>query len=366
MPLYRMLEDALGPVRQSTLAERGVKERADRQRLLRDRIEILLPDAFVLAEEFGDWEDARRRIDLLCLDKNASLIVVELKRGSTGSHMELQALRYAAMVSTMTFDQAVEAHSHYLARLGREGNARERLLKFLGRESADESEFGQEVRIVLVSEDFGKELTTAVLWLNRRDLDITCVRLLSYDLDGSHLVQLERIIPLPEAAEYQSKLREKEQESRRAQAQNCEAPAELLEAVAAYDPIAREGFETTGRAWNYRQIRPPDWSDPIGTHYEFLYASGKHLGVELHIERARARLVADVLRPLAGRMLGEAPEPLQWDPSWSGGKGRLTCRLPLNTPPEVAAKAMHALIALTHDVVTQRLNGLASGGDEDE
>ena len=54
----------------------------------------------VLAEEFGDWEDSRRRIDLLCLDPNAQLIVVELKRTVDGGHMELQALRYSAMVST--------------------------------------------------------------------------------------------------------------------------------------------------------------------------------------------------------------------------------------------------------------------------
>ena len=62
----------------------------------------------VLAEEFSDWADSTRRIDLLCLDDDANLVVVELKRTEDGGHMELQALRYAAMVSAMTFDQAVE------------------------------------------------------------------------------------------------------------------------------------------------------------------------------------------------------------------------------------------------------------------
>ena len=33
-----------------------------------------------VAEEFSDWEDSHRRIDLLCLDKDADLVVVELKR----------------------------------------------------------------------------------------------------------------------------------------------------------------------------------------------------------------------------------------------------------------------------------------------
>jgi hypothetical protein len=35
--------------------------------------------------------------------------------------------------------------------------------------------------MVLASADFSKELTTAVLWLNERDLDIQCVRLKPYD-----------------------------------------------------------------------------------------------------------------------------------------------------------------------------------------
>jgi hypothetical protein len=42
-----------------------------------------------------------------------SLVVVELKRTDDGGHMELQAVRYAAMVSSMTFDQLVGAHAHF-------------------------------------------------------------------------------------------------------------------------------------------------------------------------------------------------------------------------------------------------------------
>ena len=38
----------------------------------------------VIGEEFGDWEDSKRRIDLLCLDKQANLVVVEIKRTEDG------------------------------------------------------------------------------------------------------------------------------------------------------------------------------------------------------------------------------------------------------------------------------------------
>jgi RecB family endonuclease NucS len=79
--------------------------------LLRDQPDALGEDLKIIAEEFGQWEDSRRRVDLLALDRRGRLVVIELKRGDDGSHMELQALRYAAMISTMTFDEVVEAYS---------------------------------------------------------------------------------------------------------------------------------------------------------------------------------------------------------------------------------------------------------------
>jgi hypothetical protein len=45
------------------------------------------------AEEYGLFEDSRRRMDLLALDHTGTLVVIELKRTDDGGHMELQALR---------------------------------------------------------------------------------------------------------------------------------------------------------------------------------------------------------------------------------------------------------------------------------
>lgn len=41
-------------------------------------------------------------------------LVVELKRTEKGGHAELQAIRYAAMLSNMTKDRIVKAHSSFL------------------------------------------------------------------------------------------------------------------------------------------------------------------------------------------------------------------------------------------------------------
>ncbi len=72
----------------------------------------------MLSEEFGNFEDSRRRIDLLAMDRFANLVVIELKRDVDGGHMEFQALRYSAMVSTMTFQEAVDTYSRSLSQNG--------------------------------------------------------------------------------------------------------------------------------------------------------------------------------------------------------------------------------------------------------
>jgi hypothetical protein len=216
MALYEIGKDAITPVTGTSFGVEHVRERGDLQRLLRTNIDVICPDAMVLAEEFCDWDDSRRRIDLLALDKNANLVVVELKRSEDGGHMDLQAIRYAAMVSTITFDQAVAAHAGYLAALGRQDDARASILDFLAWDEADDQVFGQEVRIVLVSAEFSKEITTAVLWLNEHALEIRCVRLKPYNLDGRVLVDVQQIIPLPEATEYTVRVAKKEQQEKAA------------------------------------------------------------------------------------------------------------------------------------------------------
>ena len=215
MPLYEMTPDDLRRIETTTFAAAEVRERQDLQRLLRDHVEVVYPDTLVIAEEWGEFEDSRRRIDLLGVHSSGDLVVVELKRTEDGGHMELQAIRYAAMVSAMTFARATDIYADHLHKLGRDpADAAARLADHLGGEEEPERLFARHVRIVLVSADFGKELTTAVLWLNDSGLDVTCVQLRPHALDGRTLLDVRQVIPLPEAAAYQTKLKEKAAEER--------------------------------------------------------------------------------------------------------------------------------------------------------
>jgi RecB family endonuclease NucS len=75
-----MTSEVFRPLSQASFADIRIRERNDLQRLLRSQIDVLGDDLYVLTEEFGEWEDSRRRIDLLAIDSEANLVVIELKR----------------------------------------------------------------------------------------------------------------------------------------------------------------------------------------------------------------------------------------------------------------------------------------------
>jgi hypothetical protein len=205
MPLYRYSPSDIAPVPRTTLAKESIREREDLQRLLMTRIEIIGDDLLVIAEEYSLFQDSRRRVDMLAIDRAGNLVVIELKRTDDGGHMELQALRYAAMVSTITLDHLAEVYADTQAITP--AGARERIVDWID-DAIDE--LPNHVRIVLVSADFNAEITSTVLWLNENyGTDISCFRIVAYRLQTEVLLDVQQIIPLPEAKSFQIHQRQK-------------------------------------------------------------------------------------------------------------------------------------------------------------
>ena len=57
--------------------------------------------------------------------------MIELKRTEEGGYMDLQAIRYAAMVSTLTFDKLVTIYARHLTENKIRKDASDGLLEFL-------------------------------------------------------------------------------------------------------------------------------------------------------------------------------------------------------------------------------------------
>jgi hypothetical protein len=163
----------------------------------------------VISEEFSGWVGSLRRFDLLGIDPDGTLVVFELKRTEDGGNMDLQGIRYAAMASLLSFKEVVDVYAAHLAKHQPGEDAEALLREHL--EPGSDADVAAKVRIVLVSGDFGPEITTTVLWLRGCSLDIRCVRLVPYEDAGSIYLDAQQIIPVPEAADYLLKLREREE-----------------------------------------------------------------------------------------------------------------------------------------------------------
>ena len=216
MSIYNISETGgIEEVQRTSFQENGILERNHLQAYLRDKIEVISPDTLVISEEFSEWNESKRRIDLLGVDKDANLIVIELKRTETGDYMELQALRYASMISTMSFERCVSIYQKYIDSRNLNLNAEEELMSFLDWDIPVEEDFASDVKLVLASADFSKELTSSVLWLIDKGIDIKCVKLTPYKHKKDLLLDVSQIIPLPESEDYLIKIKEKNEERRK-------------------------------------------------------------------------------------------------------------------------------------------------------
>lgn len=210
MALFTLSDQGLTEIKKTTFSREFIHERRDIQTAVAANMQELIPDCLVIQEEFSNWEESLRRIDLLAVDKNFNLVVIELKRDESGAHMELQALRYAAMVSPMTFQDAVDTYQSYLDKQNIAKDAKAEIIRFCERNEEDITDFNSQVRIVLISADFSKEVINSVLWLNTFGLNISCYRLRPYSHADALLVNFEQIIPLPEAKDFLFRQRRKE------------------------------------------------------------------------------------------------------------------------------------------------------------
>ncbi|MDQ3813597.1 MAG: hypothetical protein M3347_06565 [Armatimonadota bacterium] len=183
----------------------GLKERDDLQRLLRDHpdeLESIIGETLlVFYEEFNAWQNSNRRIDLLALDKGANLVIIELKRTEDGGHMELQALRYAAMISSMDFEQVVVAYQYFLQQRDKSTEevekAEQELRWFLEKGPLDEVHISNVPRVMLFSAGFSAEIITTVQWLLERGLDLSCFTVVPHVVGDKVLLNINKLLPVP-------------------------------------------------------------------------------------------------------------------------------------------------------------------------
>ena len=202
-------------INESSFLDLNIWERKHIQEWIRENPEILGEELLVVSIEFDRFVQSNDRLDILAIDRNGNLVVVELKRDSHAGYADLQAIRYAAMVSTMTIEKLLPYYLQYQQKyLGiedpSEEQARTNIIEFVSDDNFQE--LSNKPRIILCSEDFSQEITTTVLWLNANGLDISCIKIKPHQVEDKIVIVPNKIIPLQEAKQYLIDIQKKEDE----------------------------------------------------------------------------------------------------------------------------------------------------------
>ncbi len=204
---------------QKRFSDLALRERDHLQEWLVHQPDALGEDLLILQKEFDGFDETRERLDLLALDKVGNLVVIENKLDDSGRDVAWQALKYTAYVSTLKTVQVVGIYQKYLNRYCGGGSASERICEFLQVEELQEAglNHGNGQRMIFIAANFRREVTATVMWLINRGIRAQCFRVVPYSYGEELFLDMQQIIPPPEAADYMIGISSKEVEETTAQ-----------------------------------------------------------------------------------------------------------------------------------------------------
>lgn len=204
------------PIQSKRFVDLEFREREHLQEWLVYQPDALGEELLIIQKEFDGFDDTRERLDLLALDKNGNLVVVENKLDDTGRDVMWQALKYASYCSSLSKAQIIEIYQKYLDRYCEGGDAKALLCDFLDVPELEEVVLnsGTNQRLMLVAAHFRKEVTSTVLWLLSYNIQVQCIKVTPYAMGDDLFLNIEQIIPTPEAQELMIGMSVKEAEEK--------------------------------------------------------------------------------------------------------------------------------------------------------
>ncbi|MGY0835676.1 hypothetical protein [Azospirillum argentinense] len=183
----------LNRLQQRTLADIGMQERHDLQRMIMTSPEVFFDELgerlLLLAQEVRPADEVDDRIDLLAVDEDGSAVIFELKRGRDKFHL-LQALSYASMIAKWEGDEFVRRVAPFSERAAPQIGAD--IEEFLDVPGA----LNQNQRVVLLAEEFDYSVLVTAEWLSERyGVDIRCYRMVVAADPTGDFLSLSRVYP---------------------------------------------------------------------------------------------------------------------------------------------------------------------------
>ncbi len=204
---------------QKRFSDLNLRERDHLQEWLAHLPDALGEELLIIQKEFDGFSETRERLDLLALDKDGNLVVIENKLDDSGRDVTWQALKYTAYVSGLNKTQIVDIYQQYLDRYCGGGNAVTRICEFMEVEDLSEIVLnsGNDQRMMFIAANFRREVTATVLWLLSRGVRAQCIKVTPFGFGEELILDVQQIIPTPEAADFMIGMSTKENEEKATQ-----------------------------------------------------------------------------------------------------------------------------------------------------
>ena len=185
---------------ESSLNKEKLLERSDLQKAIVNswdafRNEIGFSSAILIGEEIKPDNSTQDSLDILAFDsEDSSLLVVELKRDRNKLHL-LQAISYAAMVSSKTKDEIIDISKR------QKTSEHEELLELL-----ETTDISSDIKIILLAESYHPEVIITADWLKTYGISIYAFALDVHTDGDNTYFHVDQRYPLKELTEvYESR-----------------------------------------------------------------------------------------------------------------------------------------------------------------
>lgn len=309
-------------------SELGFTERKHLQEWLTYQSDALGEELLIIQKEFDGFDDTRERLDLLALDKDGNLVIIENKLDDSGRDVVWQVIKYASYCASLTKGQIVDIYQQYLNKTPFHSettkqdkkpqlNAADRICEFLEIPDLDEVKLnlGNSQRLMLVAANFRKEVTSTALWLLGQGINIQCFKVTPYALNEQLFLEIDQIIPTPEAKELMIGISAKEAEEK-----NTEVVLKNRHSIRRqYWELTLEVFQKSSCTL-YNNISPSKdhWlsagSGLSGCPYNLIF-SQKELRVELWLSKSSTdenKFLFDYLFKMKNEIENTFGSPLEW------------------------------------------------------
>lgn len=217
----------ISPLEVKRFSELGFTERKHLQEWLENYPQALTQgdgdELLIIQKEFDGFDDTRERLDLLAIDKEGNLVIIENKLDDSGRDVVWQALKYASYCANLKKQQVVEIFQRYLNQKAQSAgaepaNAERVLLEFLQADDLQSVQLNtlKSQRLILVAAHYRKEVTNTVLWLSQFGVNCQCFKVTPYQAGTELFLNVEQIIPTPEASDFMIGMIAKEDEEKSA------------------------------------------------------------------------------------------------------------------------------------------------------